>query len=454
MKFRNFLFRLALIALVVISIGFTWVIWFNPAHMEHRATSDVTVKTTTSTVTHHAAGAFLPTQVVQVQGGSSHVLVGGKNNLSAQIRRNIKGARVRRVGSANKLSSSAYTALVARNNTVQLTYAGNMSWKLFNELYFTKAAVQRASDFEFDRIIVNINSGAVSLANDKQRQVRKVTMAKKIDLVSLNGALSHAKFTYPFKYQRLHGREVVFLQGNVKVPTYTYLLDKQNANHYVTALMGGGTGASSGVDAKQLGNQTVYTIDNNNQRLAVDRDDSMMQYEDFVATAPKSGNRETLRSAYNDMMRLDVNEMDNMSYFERQRDTSAVTFRTYVGGLPIMNNMLVGTVVVTHTVNSKRIDFSGDNPAVAIPTRQTNVTLPATQTVLTQLNNFGLPTDDISDVQLGYDSNKDNGSTQVAYLTPTYYVEVNGSYYDYKDVLNGTVKLTDMGVQSQTTNSN
>ena len=352
------------------------------------------------------------------------------------------------------MSNSAYAALLSRDNTVQMTYAGEMSWQLFDKLYFSKSARDKTNDFEFNRIIVNLRSGALTLANDRQRQTHKLQMSKKLNLVALNGALSHANLSYPFNYQRMGSREVALFQGDVKIPTYTYLLDKQNANHYVTALMGSGNRMSSAVDAKQLGEQTVYTVDNNNQRLAVDRNDSMMQYENFVVSGPKQTDSAVLRAAYDDMMRLNVNEVDDMSYFGYQHDSSTVTFRTYVGGLPIINDMLNGTVTVTHTSNSKRIAFSGDNLAVAIPTSETDTTLPAAQTVLDQLRNYGLDTSSVSDVQLGYDWNKDETSTQVADLAPTYYIQVNGDYYDYKDVLNGTVKLTANGTRAQTADNN
>lgn len=449
MKFRDLVLRLFLIAAVVISLVCTWYIWFNPAHLDRkRTTGSTTVKTSTTTTAEHEKNVFEPLNVYFQQNGSKSLAARNDGRIASRIRRGISSWRISSVGASHKLSLENYDKLLALDDSVQMTYWGDMNWQTFDKMYFKKTALKHAKDFKFNRIVFNLRTQKMMLVNDAARTMRRVKLHKKYAFTPITGAISKAKSNYKLVEKRMGTREVAFYNGNFSVKQYTYILDKQGANHYINALMSDGNNAPSSVDAKQLGNQTVYTMNDNNQRLAVDRNDSMMEYENFATAGPAKTTTKVLRSAYNDMNRLKIKEMRGMSYYSYDQTSGSVMFRKIVNGLPIISDLLSGSVEVTHTNASKRIAFSGDNLSVAIPTSTTTVKMPSSQTVLSELLAKGIKLSSITDLQLAYAWTKDSDSSQVVDLVPTYFVQVNGEYYNYQDIVDGTVSTAGMNTKS------
>jgi regulatory protein YycH of two-component signal transduction system YycFG len=449
MKFRDLVLRLFLIAAVVISLVCTWYIWFNPAHLDRkRTTGSTTVKTSTTTTAEHEKNVFEPLNVYFQQNGSKSLAARNDGRIASRIRRGISSWRISSVGASHKLSLENYDKLLALDDSVQMTYWGDMNWQTFDKMYFKKPALKHAKDFKFNRIVFNLRTQKMMLVNDATRTMRRVKLHKKYAFTPITGAISKAKSNYKLVEKRMGTREVAFYNGNFSVKQYTYILDKQGANHYINALMSDGNNAPSSVDAKQLGNQTVYTMNDNNQRLAVDRNDSMMEYENFATAGPAKTTTKVLRSAYNDMNRLKIKEMRGMSYYSYDQTSGSVMFRKIVNGLPIISDLLSGSVEVTHTNASKRIAFSGDNLSVAIPTSTTTVKMPSSQTVLSELLAKGIKLSSITDLQLAYAWTKDSDSSQVVDLVPTYFVQVNGEYYNYQDIVDGTVSTAGMNTKS------
>lgn len=449
MKFRDIVLRLFLIAAVVISLVCTWYIWFNPAHLDRKTTTGSTaVKTSKTTTAEHEKNVFEPLNVYYQQNGSKSLVARSDGRVATRIRRGIASWRISSVGASRKLSLENYDKILTLDDSVQMTYWGEMNWRTFDQMYFKKAAIKQPKDFKFNRIVFNLRTQKMLLVNDATRTMRRVKLHKKYAFTPITGAISKAKSSYPLVEKRIGTREVAFYNGSFAVKQYTYILDKQGANHYINALMSGGNNAPSSVDAKQLGNQTVYTMNDNNQRLAVDRNDSMMEYENFATDGPAKTTTKVLSAAYSDMTRLNIKEMRGMSYYNYDQTDGSVMFRMVVNGLPIISDLLSGSVEVTHTNASKRIAFSGDNLSVAIPTSTTTVKMPSSQTVLNELLAKGIKMSSITDLQLAYAWTKDSDSNQVVDLVPTYFVQVNDEYYNYQDIIDGSVSTAGMNTKS------
>ncbi|WP_164848027.1 YycH family regulatory protein [Lacticaseibacillus hulanensis] len=438
MKAKDICLRVALIILVAISLIFTWIIWFNPAHLEHRATTDVAVKTTTHTTSQkNKDEVFLPVAVYQQKNGAKKLLVNNDTDMAVRVHKAMQSAQINRVGGSRALTVSAYDALLTQDNTVQLVYTDRMSWHLFNSLFFTKSAKNRGGEFEFTRIVIDMRHEKVDLVNDNNRTVRRLSFAKTPDYGKINRAINKASTSFTVVESRMNGREVALYPDGLAMQPFAYLVDQQGANHFVAALLG--NKSTSAVDSKQVGDQTFYTVNNNNQRLIADRNDSQMQYENFATDGPKKTRKSVLSDAYTQMMQLQPTSVDGVRFTHYDTSAKAVTFRTYVDGLPVFNQTMSGTVEVTRTDGSLTIDFSGDNLSVPVPTRENPVKLASTSTVLANVRAKGFTNGQIDDVQPGYKWEKDDDSSLVIDLVPTYYVRLNGTYYDYASIMDGTI---------------
>lgn len=443
MKFRDLLLRLALITAVIASLVFTYLIWFNPAHLERRATTSTAVKTSAVASTRQETHVFLPTAVYVQKGESKRLLLRSTGRMSAHLHRAIEGWRVSGVEPVVKNNSDDYAAMLDQDGMVEMVYERPITWQLFNKYYFKKAAVHGHGEFTFNRIFVDTIHNAVTLGNDSNRRTRRLKMQKKYDLDKFEDALTAATSTYPISEERIGNKEVPFFKSAVTVNAYTYMMDTQGASHYVNSLMGSGSSAPSAIDAKQIDNQTVYTMSNNNQRLAVDRNDSRMRYENFAIEGPAKSMTRNVENAYDDLQNLSIKQLRGISFYGYDTKTQAATFRMTVAGLPIIGQKMQGAVIVTHTNASKRIEFSGDNLSVSIPTGTSRVTLPNTNELYTQLANHGVDTTQISNIVLAYAWNEASDNAQVAQLTPTYFIKIGTKFYDYRKLVDNSVKVTD-----------
>mgnify|MGYP004465958783 CR=1 FL=1 len=452
MKVKNITRRLTLIILIAISLVFTWIIWFNPSQLEHRATTNVSVKSTTETKANKRKDAvFLPAAVYREQNGVKTLLVSDDRSMSGNVHTALKTARVAHVNQEKKLSSDAYDALLTRDATVQMVYTDKMSWRLFNGLFFNKVAKKTGREFEFTRILIDLRHETISLLNDSKRTVRQLTFSTQPKYAAVTRALKKATDHFTIQETRMHGREVALYTQSVSVQPYSYLVDQQGTNHYISALMGNSEKSTSSVDAKQVGTQTFYTVNNNNQRLTTDKDDNKMVFGNFATGKPKQTRRGVLTDAYTQMMTLAPTTLEGVRYASYDETERTVTFRTYVGGLAVFDDTMNGTVSVTRTSSSLSMTFSSENLSVPVPTRESKVTLPATATALANVRNHGFTNGEITDIQLGYRWEKDDDSTLVIDLVPTYYVALEGTYYDYSDILNG--KVTEETIHPSTSKS-
>lgn len=452
MKAKDIALRIALIILVAISLIFTWIIWFNPAHLEHRATTNVSVKTTTKTTTKkNKDSIFLPVAVYQEKNGEKRKLINSDHAMTNRLHHAMKTAQIKHVAAAKTLSETDYHALLKTDDSVQMVYADKMSWQLFNSLFFTKPAQQKVKEFEFTRIIIDMRHETVALVNDAHRTERKVTFAKALDYGKITKAVKKATQSFVVEETRMHGREIAMYPEGLSVQPYAYLVDQQGANHYVAALMG--DKSTSAVDSKQVGDATYYTINDNNQRLTANKNENQMQFENFATDGPKKTRSGVLTDAYTQMMQLQPTSLEGVRFTRYDTADAAVTFRTYVGGLALFNQTMSGTVTVTRTNSSLSIEFSGDNLSVPVPTRESRVQLPSTSTVLANVRAKGFTNAEIEDVQPGYKWETDDDSALVIDLVPTYYVCLKGTYYDYSKIMNGTVTTATLSSSSKITNT-
>lgn len=443
MKFKDLLLRIALISAILVSLVATWFIWFNPAHLERRATTNVAVKTAAAGSDHKETNVFLPTAVYRQQDDQKRLLLRENGRMSAHIHRVIAKWRIASVNKPVKHSETSYADLITHADTLQMVYQSPITWQLFNKYYFDKPAVNKTASFKFNRIIIDLKHHQMELATDATRRTRRVKIAKAVDFDPLLKALDETANQYPVSEIRLGNREVAAFTEPINVNAFSFLVDSRGANHYVTSLMNSGSNVPSAVDAKQIGDQTVYTVNNNNKRLAVDRNDSQMRYENFATSGPAASMSKNVDAAYADVLRLGIKQMRGMSFYGYDPTLQAATFRMTVAGLPIIGQQMHGAVVVTHTNASKRIEFSGDNLSVSIPTSTRRTRLPATADVYDELVGAGVSSDRVTDIVLAYSWQTAADNDQVAELTPTYFVQIDGAYYDYKAIVSGDVKLPD-----------
>lgn len=431
MKLSGWVLRILLIVMVGLSLVFTWLIWQNPSR-QGRQEQAITVqhKAATST-TKHRGVVMAPTAAFYQSKGSLRQLFTPDQDVALNLRDTMKSWRLGKVAAGGKLTTSEYNALLNSDETLQLVYADKMAYQTFNKSFFTKKASVTNADFTFNRIIVNLakHTGSLIFVNDATKNSHTGILTKH-SIAKLKAQTQEAAASgFAVTNKRLdNGKQVVAYTQAPQVQPYVFLLDQQSANHYVSLLMP--ASATSNVDARELGTDTVYTA-GTDYRLTLDTDTQQMLFDNAALTDASKSLATNLDRSYTALSQMALQGQTSMRYEHYDAPSKTVTYRSFAQGLPIYNGNFYGRVTVATTGNGQQISFSSNNLTVPIPTDAAKVTLPTTQAVLDHLTSLGYRQTAIQDLQLGYYWAAQDENSQVVNLTPTYFVEMNGTYRRY-----------------------
>lgn len=435
MKLSGWLLRIALITVVVISGVFSWLILQNPSRLERQDTSTVQTTVPIKTNATQENSVYLPTSAYYQGDAQKQFLTVATHDIVSQLQQELKGSRMGPIQSNTKLSTAAYNALITSKNSLQLVYADSVPFALFNGRFFKKA-LSTKTNFQFNRILIRTQTAAqIILVNDKTRQIYTARL-RGVDTKKLMAVIKKGQTAgLPMTEQRFKNREVAMFTEPVSVRPYAYLLDRQSANHYISSLLT--AQARGSVDARELGNETVYTA-GTTHRLTTNAATGAMQYENTAMPDPPKAQDKLFTETFKALAQLDLPSVTTMRYFALDPVAHAVTYRSFVQSFPIFNQTENGTVKVTYNDTALQVDFSSDNVTVPIPTDQSAVKLPSTVDLLAQLNAAGYANNKINNIVLGYQWMKQSATDLVVDLQPAYYVEINGVYKQANDWLKNT----------------
>ncbi|KRN24472.1 hypothetical protein FC75_GL001274 [Lacticaseibacillus camelliae DSM 22697 = JCM 13995] len=418
--------------MVLLSLVFSALIWRNPSRLGRTETSSALKTTQETSASQQAAYLYVPTTAYYQTGSQKVQLLQKDQSATGEIHKTIRQWQLKQVNSSVQLSTSALAALLTQTDTLQLTFSGPVTFGVFNAHYFAKP-LKNVPSFQFDRLIIDLKNRKpkLTLVDDSTRMSRTATLAKS-PTTKLRAYLQKAQPSgLPVVEKRLNGKLVPYYAKPVALSPYAFLLDQQNANHFVSLLMP--TNSAAAVDSREIGDESIYTL--GDTRMTLNSSSSVMQYEDPGKTTKSTRLGTALNKGEAAISQLNLQGITSMHYFSYDKGSRTVSFRSYAQGLPIFNSLDNGLVQTVSSESGLTTTFSLNNLTVAIPTSQALKTLPATQTVLTQMAAAGYAQSTIQDIRLGYYWRPQSASSQVVDLTPTYFVELNGQYRRYTEWL-------------------
>ncbi|MFD1429652.1 YycH family regulatory protein [Lacticaseibacillus mingshuiensis] len=429
MKLSGWILRVSLIAMIALSLVFTWLIWQNPSRLGREETTAVVQTKKDPNIAKLKSTVMAPTAVYYQQNAQKWQLFEADNDAAQTVRLSMAKWRLGTVGTAVRLSADDFTKLLASQDTVQLHYSGMITYRTFNSGFFNKKATATNGDFQFDRILFDFaHPDRLAFINDETRQVRYGNLSNANTAALRQTVDDTLPNAFAISEMRLGTRQVAVYRDQIQVQPYAYLLDQQSANHYVALLMP--AQQASAIDSREIGAETVYTV-GTNYRLTLTTSSGLMEFENAASANRKKDLQTALTKAYSGLGSLNLLGLNAVRYFSCDRTSQETTFRAFAQGLPIFNGEDNGKVTVASTSSGLQIDFSTNNLIVPIPTQQAKTTLPTTATVLAQLKKDGYATTGIQDIVLGYYWHTQAADSQVVALTPTYFVEINGEYRRY-----------------------
>nr|WP_054757348.1 two-component system activity regulator YycH [Liquorilactobacillus satsumensis] len=448
MKIRNFLLHSGLIITILISVLLSALIWINPAVFQRDS------KTTTSTGESSEnvnkkklSDVFLPLQTTLNQNGQSYVLFSDKNDVTGGDLSKQLGKLSLKDGSLKTYKTDTeYQEFLQQNDSVLLSYTSSITTALFNQV-FSQKLKGGLQEYKFNRILIPLQGGgAVYLVSDQNRQAYKLTVKKdsytKIkQILNTNGGVQKLSISY---FSLESDNLTTFYTSSFSLPRYSYLVNKSNISPFLSQLLN--SNGQSSITTKVQKNKTIYS-DGTDNRMEVNDQTGEVVYENY-ADVNYNGNEKVreqqlgfydlLKQSFTQLNALGV-QLDDVRYAEYSESDNTVTYRSYIAGFPIINEDSYATYKI-QPLNSggKKYVFSLNGLQVPVPSGGAKETLPATETVYQELENAGYSSNQIKSIKVAYQWEQNTSSKLVVDLVPTYFVNYNGHWQSYTELLKKT----------------
>lgn len=182
-------------------------------------------------------------------------------------------------------------------------------------------------------------------------------------------------------------------------------------------------------------NVTTYT-DGTDKRMSVDNSTSMVTYENFVSKEENFSDSQLLTDSFKKLISIGV-PLDNTRFESLDTSKNVVTYRDYVGGIPIFNSNNYGSLTVSYSSNNvQRYTFSLFSLQVPVPNKLGSQELPPTADVIKELEAKGVKEKDIKGIRLEYEWKASETSAMVVDLEATYYIKYHNEWIKYTDINN------------------
>lgn len=433
MKFRSILLRTSLTIAILISLGLSWLIWTNNARFE-RSQIRETPQSSQIETGGELKDVYAPTKILISNRSQLYSVYNSKESIMHLLSTEMGKWNVGRFTQVeNHLSTKQYEKILNQKNRIQLVYQSNITYSLLRQL-FDKRQIPEQSNFNFNRMmILEKDNGdlVIQLLNDDKRDIYEGKI-RNYDVKKIRKIVNSANIKRPVKLQFLNNKLKMFYEQPVKVKPYSYLVNSNEDNYYVTSLLD--TDDPSSIETKTHGHQTIY-YDSVYRKLTVDRQTGSVQFENYTnnnANTPTNlSATKRFTSSYTELKHTG-NTLTNMRYYGLNKAKNEVTYREYIEGFPIFDQTNSNTYAVKITKSGRMIRFSNSNLEVPVPTKEQSVTLPKTATVIEDLVAQGYDKAKIQDIQIGYQKAVDPTNNKVVNLQPTYYFEYQNKWQPYQ----------------------
>lgn len=429
MKRSNLLLRLALIAVVTISLFLTWKIWTGNAQYQ-QATKSTDTEQIDSDTTRAEQELYLPTQIIVRNNTASWQVYNTHDNLPEDLYNCAETWSISQVSRAQNLSADTYLAKLNMPNSLTMNYTANINSTIFARIIPFARHAKR--DFQFNRVQLSLTDKdeQINFFNDNDKTMYTAKL-QKYHPQSVINLLKQVDIKIPMM-QKWHGDELwTEYPQKIQLQPYAYLITQQMQTQYVSSLFNSKN--PNDVDAREADNSTVYTL-GTSKRLTLSHQNGLLVFNKFN-TSSTHGLQNLLTRGEHSVAPI-ANPLTNLRYFAVDEQRHTVDYRCFVEGFPVFAPANRSLVQVTFSNSGEQLTFSNNVLQVPLPTQKNVVDLPTTATVLAKLQQVGVDAKQIQNIVLGYQWQNDDTSNQVVNLHPTYYVQINGTWQAYQTILN------------------
>lgn len=422
--------RVSLIAMVVLSIILSAVIWGSDARFSRiEETSNQTQ--TKDLGKRSLRDIYLPTQTFYFKNKKMYQVYDTKNNLPLEFSKLTQSLRPLlpiRIWS----SQTKYEKMLRNPNYIQLTYPDQITISLF------LTNVRKNDSREFNRIFVSTTSSDyIYLGNDENHTLYCIRL-NDVSFKTLIEHIRNAQTQMPVTLEKVHDDYLPFYEKNLSLPVYSYLTNEESDSYFVYRLLGSN-------NPTQHSNGDTITYSNGvYERLIAAKHTHNYEYIDYQQDQiPKTISRKLNDSLYF-VRKIGLSEPD-LRFFDA--DDNTVIYQNYVEEYPIfLPGKYKMRAQVKFASNGMTINFNSLDLQIPIPTNGEKKTLIPTTVAMDELYQKGYYRKDIERIIIGYTAKSSNSKNKkLVDLEPAYYVKINKQWKTLDEWLNTNNQLDNAG---------
>ncbi|KRN89345.1 hypothetical protein [Ligilactobacillus ceti] len=452
MKIRNVLLYLALVIAVLFSIVMSGFLWLNPIYIQRhyqiekknqkKNINNENIKKKSSNL------VYSPTSLVDNKGNASYKLTSEKIDVLQNVLKSIKTWHMTDLAIEN-VSKKEYQSYLQIKNSLVLNYSAPVTLSWIKNLFVNDlVTVKKLPKIMHIVIPYESKKSEIYLLDENNLQLLKVHIEKQ-NLKALKKIIKDKNLQKnQITWQDIDGRCVMYYQNAVQVPNYSYLLEKQGADIYITRLLG--ANGSSLISSKEQRGKMVY-YDGTDKRMIINNQLGMVSYINYDDERNYHDDKKVMEKNkinFTEMLELDLQKLitlgiglDDLRYDEYNSHNHVIAYRSYINGLPIISDRLYGTYQLQTIKNGGlRLDFSLYTLQVPVPSQKNSTELVATKEVLKRLAQYGYTLDNITDIKMGYSWKPNAATKEVIDLEPTYFIYYNGIWLNCSEIVKVTTE--------------
>lgn len=422
--------RVSLIAMVVLSIILSAVIWGSDARFSR--IEETSNQTQTKDLGQRSLrDIYLPTQTFYFKNKKMYQVYDTKNNLPLEFSKLTQSLRPLlpiRIWS----SQTKYEKMLRNPNYIQLTYPDQITISLF------LTNVRKNDSREFNRIFVSTTSSDyIYLGNDENHTLYCIRL-NDVSFKTLIEHIRNAQTQMPVTLEKVHDDYLPFYEKNLSLPVYSYLTNEESDSYFVYRLLGSN-------NPTQHSNGDTITYSNGvYERLIAAKHTHNYEYIDYQQDQiPKTISRKLNDSLYF-VRKIGLSEPD-LRFFDA--DDNTVIYQNYVEEYPIfLPGKYKMRAQVKFASNGMTINFNSLDLQIPIPTNGEKKTLIPTTVAMDELYQKGYYRKDIERIIIGYTAKSSNSKNKkLVDLEPVYYVKINKQWKTLDEWLNTNNQLDNAG---------
>ena len=432
MKLSEKIIRVALMALIFLSLILTYAIWLSPtSKISDVTTSKQAVKSDQNYT--KATDAFLPIRGTwnlsngKFQTSSENLLA----TTQARLTESTYG-QLQEIAHGEDIES--YYNL---SNGIEMNYEGEFSLAEYIKVFDMPVNLNSMKDSDkimFSKIQIDFSKKKIRFLNYNKDIVYEATISA--DFSGLETI-----------YEKNQGRYLPMAEGNplvprlsrtkdrVRIKKYSYILTTQSYSLFRNAFFQNPDQAKG--EEEESGSRSFVS---GHEELIMDEQKRLVT---FNGELPSDLAKESMYSqSFNYVSRLGTS-VGNLRYFDHH--DGQINYRIFVEGYPIFSQSSKGkmTVKIQHAPNTPtpqvKIETSMDTVQVPIPSDE-EVELPSTLEVENSLAAAGIELDKIQSFIIGYTWQDIDGVNKLVALTPEWFVKYEDTWYSANQLMQGNLE--------------